>query len=77
MKTRTSGQGRPQGVPNRLTADIKGMILGALDELGGQDYLVAQARENPTAFLSLVGKILPKAVKADVSATHAVRNLTP
>ena len=51
--------------------------LGALDELGGQDYLVTQARENPVAFLSLVGKILPKEIKADVAATHVIRNLTP
>ena len=77
MRTRTSGQGRPRGAQNRMSADVKAMILGALDELGGQDYLVTQARENPTAFLSLVGKILPKEIKADVAATHVIRSLTP
>ena len=77
MRTRTSGQGRPRGAQNKMNADVKAMILGALDELGGQDYLVTQARENPVAFLSLVGKILPKEIKADVAATHVIRKLTP
>src|SRR5262244_3736682 len=51
--------GRKKGTPNKLTADIKSMILGALQAKGGQKYLEKQADENPTAFLTLVGKILP------------------
>ena len=35
------------------------MITGALDQAGGQDYLARQAVENPAAFLTLVGKVLP------------------
>lgn len=52
--------GRKKGTPNKLTADVKGMILQALDEAGGKDYLLAQALGNPNAFLTLVGKVLPK-----------------
>ena len=51
--------GRQKGSPNRLTTDLKDMILGALAAEGGQSYLERQARENPVAFLTLVGKILP------------------
>jgi hypothetical protein len=51
--------GRRKGTPNRLNADVKAMILGALDDVGGQEYLAKQAKENPTAFLTLLGKILP------------------
>ena len=51
--------GRRKGTPNKLNADVKAMILGALDDAGGQEYLAKQAKENPTAFLTLVGKILP------------------
>jgi hypothetical protein len=36
------------------------MIRNALDMAGGEEYLLEQARENPTAFLNLVGKIIPK-----------------
>jgi hypothetical protein len=52
-----------------MTAALKDMILKALDEAGGVDYLVQQSEETPTAFLALVGKVLPLQVNADVSAT--------
>jgi hypothetical protein len=51
--------GRRKGTPNKLNADVKAMILAALAAKGGQKYLERQADENPTAFLTLVGKILP------------------
>ena len=57
-----AGKGRPKGVPNKNTAALKDMILKALDKSGGVDYLVKQADENPNAFLSLVGKVLPMTV---------------
>ena len=53
------GHGRPKGVPNKLTADVKAMILGALDAAGGVDYLKARALDTPGPFLALVGKVLP------------------
>jgi hypothetical protein len=36
------------------------MIEAALTAKGGQEYLEKQADENPVAFLTLVGKILPR-----------------
>jgi len=51
--------GRVKGTPNKLTADMREMIRAALDGVGGIAYLIEQARENPTAFLTLVGKIVP------------------
>src|SRR3954453_7971246 len=51
--------GRVAGTPNKLTADIKGMILGALDKVGGQEYLARVAVENPAPFLALLRRILP------------------
>lgn len=56
------GPGRPKGVPNKLNGQLKEMILQALDNAGGVDYLVTQSAENPTAFLALVGKVLPMTV---------------
>src|SRR4051794_32839625 len=41
------------------------MILGALDDVGGQAYLMRQAEENPTAFLTLIGKVLPTTLAGD------------
>ena len=36
------------------------MVLEALNGLGGVEYLRQQAVENPSAFLSLLGKLVPK-----------------
>ena len=60
-----AGPGRPKGVTNKNTKALKDMILGALHEKGGVDYLVEQAGENPTAFLSLIGKVLPLTIAGD------------
>lgn len=39
------------------------MILQALANAGGVEYLQAQAAANPTAFMTLVGRVLPLQVK--------------
>jgi hypothetical protein len=61
----TPGPGRPKGVQNKTTKAIKEMVLAALDQAGGTDYLVRQADENPTAFMTLVGKVLPLQLSGD------------
>lgn len=57
--------GRPKGAKNKNTAAVKDMILNALDKAGGVEYLLQQARENPTAFMTLVGKVMPTQVTGD------------
>lgn len=64
-KPRAKTGGRKKGTPNKTTAVVKDMILSALDEAGGVDYLVDQAKENPTAFMTLVGKVLPLQVTGE------------
>lgn len=63
MKGRPKGSpkigGRVKGTPNKFTGELKEMILTALSEAGGVEYLVRQAEKSPTAFLALVGKVLP------------------
>ena len=56
--------GKPKGAVSKNTAAIKDMILAALSEAGGVDYLVARANDPKTAaaFLGLVGKVLPMQV---------------
>ena len=54
--------GRKKGTPNKTTAVLKDLILGALDEVGGQEYFVTLAKEQPVAFCGLLGKILPTQV---------------
>lgn len=59
------GPGRPKGVPNKLTGDIKAMIQQALENAGGVEYLTERAQDPRTAsaFLTLVGKVLPMTVQ--------------
>jgi len=57
-KGRKTG-GRVKGTPNKLTGAVRELILAALDGVGGQAYLERQAEQNPAAFLTLLGKVLP------------------
>lgn len=61
-----AGKGRPKGSQNKTTTALKEMILQALSNKGGIEYLEQQADKNPTAFLTLVGKVLP----LDVNNKH-------
>ena len=60
-KGKEKGPGRPKGTPNKVTKELKEMILHALDGAGGVEYLQERANDPRTAsaFLSLVGKVLP------------------
>ena len=66
MATGRKTGGRQKGSLNKITKDVRNLILSSLDEVGGQKYLVQQAKANPAAFLTLIGKCLPK----DVNNTH-------
>lgn len=60
------GPGRPKGSLNKTTKAIKEMVVEALDRAGGVDYLLLQSVDNPTAFLTLVGKTLPLQVAGEL-----------
>jgi hypothetical protein len=60
--------GRIKGSKNKVTRELKEMILGALDAAdkgGGIGYLTRQANDNPSSFMALVGKVLPMTVSGD------------
>lgn len=60
-----AGPGRPKGLQNKTTKVLKDMILGALDKAGGEAYLLKQAKDNPNAFMTILGKVLPMQVAGD------------
>lgn len=61
--------GKPKGATNHINRDLKEMILKALSDAGGADYLLRQARKkNPAPFLQLVAKVLPMTVAGDPNA---------
>jgi hypothetical protein len=55
--------GRAAGTPNKMTGAVRELILAALDGVGGQAYLERVAEQNPAAFLTLLGKVLPLTVQ--------------
>jgi hypothetical protein len=61
-----ANSGRKSNICNKMTRDIREMIRAALDKAGGVSYLVKQAEKNPTAFMSLVGKIIPAQIDASI-----------
>lgn len=67
------GSGRKKGVPNKMTADLKAAILGALDAKGGQAYLERVADEQPQVFCMLLGKVLPMTVVGDANQPLTIR----
>lgn len=61
--------GRQKGTPNKTTALLKDAILQAATKAGGNGglvgYLTLQATENPAAFMTLLGKVLPMQVTGE------------
>jgi len=57
--------GRVAGVKNIITAELKDMILMALHQSGGVEYLKEQAQKNSTSFMTLIGKVLPTTLAVD------------
>lgn len=57
--------GRKPGSLNKTTRELKEMILQALDESGGVEYLKQTAIDNPASFCTLLGKVLPLQVTGD------------
>ena len=50
--------GRKQGTRDPLAGDLRRMILGALEDAGGREYLTKLAKESPSIFLGFVAKMI-------------------
>ena len=76
-KGQKPGPGRPKGLQNKVNQNIREMILTALDKAGGAKYLenCANDPKTKTAFLGLVGKILPMQITGENGGAlqHAIR----
>lgn len=58
-KPPAAGKGRPKGATNKMTRTIKAAIEQAFEKAGGAEYLARMANEQPVAFMTLLGKVLP------------------
>lgn len=75
-KPPNAGKGRPKGSQNKTTALLKDAILKAAEDAGGDGglvgYLTLQAIENPPAFMTLLGKVLPMQIAGDAESPLVV-----
>ncbi|WP_202617163.1 MULTISPECIES: hypothetical protein [unclassified Rhizobium] len=80
-KPTRAGMGRPQGALNKTTAALKEAILMAA-EMTGEDkagkgglvgYCAFLAKEEPRAFASLLGRVLPMQVTAIVTTVQRTK----
>jgi hypothetical protein len=67
-----AGKGRRKGSLNKVSGEIRAMIVQALSAAGGTAYLVEQAEKSPQAFLSLLGKLVPAEVRAELGGSLTV-----
>lgn len=71
------GPGRPKGAQNKVTATVKMMVLGALEKLGGEKWLVKQAKEHPQAFMQMLRQVMPTQVVGDVNHRYVAEMPPP
>lgn len=55
-----AGMGRKKGSVNKITKTIKEAIEVSFIKVGGAEYLAKMAIEQPVAYMTLLGKIIPQ-----------------
>ena len=57
---------RTKGSKNKVTRSARDVVLMTFEKLGGVDWLYAFAKNNPSDFVRLYGKLIPRNIVADV-----------
>jgi uncharacterized lipoprotein YajG len=67
VNTGNAGKGRKKGVPNKATKQVREALEGALNEgAGAQAYFVGLKNDHPVAFGTVISKLIPIQVEADL-----------
>lgn len=66
-KPPAAGMGRRKGSKNKTTVLLKEAIEESFANVGGAEYLTAMAVQEPKAYLTLLAKILPAKIEADIN----------
>lgn len=61
-----AARGRPKGVQNKITTDMRDAMRQAFDESGGVEYLKKLAKKNPSLFVQMLTKMIPAAVEQSI-----------
>lgn len=69
-----AGKGRPKGVPNKTTKSAREAMELAFQGLGGVPQLTAWAKDNPTEFYKLWGRLIPTEMKHSGDPDQPIRH---
>ncbi len=67
---KTPGSGRQKGHANKITTQVRDMVMRAIEFKGGVDYFIWAAEHQPKAFLALAGKCIPQMVEGNLTIDH-------
>lgn len=67
--------GRPKGVPNKLTALVRGELMAVYEEIGGREGFVKWAKGHRTQFYNLLARAAPREREANSLGTGIVINV--
>ena len=59
--------GRQKGTPNRITADVRAMILDVVDKLGGAERMLEWVKADPRNELAFWTQVVPKVLPKDIN----------
>lgn len=81
-QTEGDKQFKPPPLPSRLASpktnmQLRELVLGALQQVGGEEYLIQQAYAYPQGFMTLLGKILPTQITGNEGGPVAVTTVDP
>ena len=69
------GPGRPKGVPNKFTGELKAAILDGIHNAnphGLQAWITLLATETPTSAAALLGRLIPVSMQGQVEQHHVI-----
>jgi hypothetical protein len=72
------GPGRPRGVPNKFTGDLKEAILAGVNgsnPLGVAGFVCDLSLDRPTSAAALLGRLIPVSMAGMLDATLTVRHV--
>lgn len=67
--------GRPKGSPNKTSKDTRQTILNTFTKLGGEKFMLEWAKQEPTEFMKIYAKLLPREEKVTMDATVAIKQI--
>ena len=72
---KTAGPGRPKGMQNKFSG-FRQDLYEAYQKNGGVEWLAKWAKKQPTQFMQIMSKLLPKVVESSVEIKRPIGELS-